>query len=337
MPSEKMILLAVTSIRSPSTSDVGIKFSFEDAYIVTATLRPETVFAVTNLWVAPSETYIKAYVDGEKWIISPESASKLRYQQHDVNVIEEFRGSALLGGHCVSPVGSKIPILPASFVDVNYGTGIVMSVPAHAPYDWAALNDLRQQRGINTDDDLNQLTNDIEAIKPISLIEIEGYGDFPAVELCERFDVRSQRDNETLSRITNLLYREEFYTGTLKHIAQQFDGRLVRDVKEDIVEFLKARNAASTIYETSAKGLCRCGGSVVVAIEPDQYFLNYGDPQWKAKAFETVRSAKNRAGSLSGTIRSDVSLARQTAVCQTQRSRHHISILQRPLDYRATF
>ena len=271
---------------------IGIKFSFEDAYIVTATLRPETVFAVTNLWVAPSETYVKAYVDGEKWIISPESASKLRYQQHDVNIIEEFRGSALLGGHCVSPVGSKIPILPASFVDVNYGTGIVMSVPAHAPYDWAALNDLRQQRGINADNDLIRLTNDIEAIKPISLIKIEGYGDFPAVELCERFDVRSQRDNETLSRITNLLYRAEFYTGTLKPIAQQFEGRLVRDVKEDIVEFLKARNAASTIYETSAKGLCRCGGGVVVAIEPDQYFLNYGDPKWKAKAFELLDQLK---------------------------------------------
>ncbi len=271
---------------------VGIKFSFEDAYVVTATLRPETVFAVTNLWVAPSATYVKAYVDGEMWIISQQSASKLRYQQHDVNVIEELRGTDLLGIHCISPVGSKIPILPAYFVDVDYGTGIVMSVPAHAPYDWAALNDLKQQRDINADIDLSRLNNDIEAIKPLSLVEIDGYGDFPAVELCERYNVQSQRDNETLSRITNLLYREEFYTGTLRHVAQQFEGRLVRDVKQDIVEFLKARNAASTIYETSAKGLCRCGGNVVVAIEPDQYFLNYGDPKWKAKAFELLDQLK---------------------------------------------
>jgi len=271
---------------------VGIKFSFEDAYVVTATLRPETVFAVTNLWVAPSATYVKAYVDGEIWIISQQSASKLRYQQHDVNIIDEFRGMDLLGEHCVSPLGREIPILPAYFVDVDYGTGIVMSVPAHAPYDWAALNDLKHQREISADIDLDRLASDIEAIKPISLIKIDEYGDFPAVELCERNNVQSQRDDETLSRITNLLYKEEFYTGILRHIAQQFEGRLVRDVKQDIVEFLKGRNAASPIYETSTKGVCRCGGSVVVAIEPDQYFLNYGDPSWKAKAFELLDELK---------------------------------------------
>jgi leucyl-tRNA synthetase len=271
---------------------VGIKFSLGDAYIVTATLRPETVFAATNLWVAPSATYVKAYVDGETWIISQQSASKLRYQQREVTIIEEFRGTDLLGAHCISPLGRKMTILPASFVDADHGTGIVMSVPAHAPYDWAALNDLKQQRDISADVDLYHLGSEVEAIQPISLVKIDGYGDFPAVELCERYGVRSQHDDKTLSRITNLLYREEFYTGVLKQTAQQFEGRLVRDVKQDIVEFLKGQNAASTIYETSAKGLCRCGGSVVVAIEPGQYFLNYGDPQWKEKAFELLDQLK---------------------------------------------
>ena len=267
---------------------VGIKFSLDEAYVVTASLRPETVFAVTNLWVAPDATYVKAYVDGETWIVSHQSAIKLRYQQREVTIIEEFQGTSLLGAHCVSPLGRKVPILPASFVDSDHGTGIVMSVPAHAPYDWAALNDLKQQGSTGLDIDLSSLRSDIEAIQPISLVKIDGYGDFPASELCERYGVRSQRDDKTLSHITNILYREEFYTGILKETAEQFDGRLVRDVKQDIVEFLNSRNAASSIYETSTKGLCRCGGRVVVAVEPGQYFLNYGDPHWKEKAFELL-------------------------------------------------
>ncbi|MGZ4883393.1 MAG: class I tRNA ligase family protein, partial [Halobacteriota archaeon] len=101
---------------------VGIKFSLDDAYVVTASLRPETVFAVTNLWVAPDATYVKAYVDGEVWIVSHQSASKLRYQRREVTVIQEIQGKSLLGAHCVSPLGRKIPILPASFVDSDHGT-----------------------------------------------------------------------------------------------------------------------------------------------------------------------------------------------------------------------
>jgi len=267
---------------------VGIKFACDNASIVTATLRPETVFAATNLWVAPDATYVKAYVDGEKWIVSLQSASKLRYQQREVVIIDEFKGAAILGSRCTSPLGRNMPILPASFVDPDHGTGVVMSVPAHAPYDWAALNDLKQARNTGDDVDLDSLTDAIESIKPISLIKIRGYGQFPAIELCERHDIQSQTDDETLSHITNVLYREEFYSGVLKQTAEQFEGRLVSEVKNDIADFLKSMDAALDIYETSTKGLCRCGGDVIVAIERGQYFLNYGDPQWKAKAYELL-------------------------------------------------
>ncbi|MGZ4915432.1 MAG: leucine--tRNA ligase [Halobacteriota archaeon] len=267
---------------------VGLKFVCGDACVVTATLRPETVFAVTNLWIAPDEIYVKAYVDGEKWIISLQSASKLRYQQRDVAIVEEFKGAALLGSICVSPLGRKVPVLPASFVDTALGTGIVMSVPAHAPYDWAALRDLQHHQYKAEGIDLPTLASIAQSLRPISLVSIAGYGEFPAQELCEQHQVHSQTDTIKLNHITNVLYREEFYNGVLKETAEQFEGRLVREVKQDIVDLLQSKNAASQIYETSTKGLCRCGGDVVVATEPGQYFLNYGDERWKKKAFELL-------------------------------------------------
>src|ERR671930_2313328 len=51
-----------------------VKFRSGDFVIPAATLRPETLFGVTNMWVNPDVEYVQASVDGEKWIISKEAA-----------------------------------------------------------------------------------------------------------------------------------------------------------------------------------------------------------------------------------------------------------------------
>lgn len=61
-----------------------VMFRYGDGYIPTATLRPETIHGVTNLWVNPSVTYVQAVVDGKSWIISREAAEKLQLQDHVV-------------------------------------------------------------------------------------------------------------------------------------------------------------------------------------------------------------------------------------------------------------
>jgi len=52
-----------------------------------------------------------------------------------------------VGEKVTNPVsGDEIMLLPASFVDSDSGSGIVMSVPAHAPYDWISLEDLKNSQ-----------------------------------------------------------------------------------------------------------------------------------------------------------------------------------------------
>ena len=58
---------------------VIVKFEYDGYVLPTATLRAETVFGVTNLWVNPDIIYEKITIDGEKWIVSPECADKLSY------------------------------------------------------------------------------------------------------------------------------------------------------------------------------------------------------------------------------------------------------------------
>jgi leucyl-tRNA synthetase len=43
-----------------------------------------------------------------------------------------------------------------------------------------------------------------------------------------------------------------------------------------------------SFYESSRKAVCRCGEEIIVAVLPNQYFLNYGDKDWKSKANQAL-------------------------------------------------
>lgn len=59
---------------------VLVKFKFEEQYIIpTATLRPETIFGVTNLWINPNIKYVIALVNNEKWIITKDAAKSWNF------------------------------------------------------------------------------------------------------------------------------------------------------------------------------------------------------------------------------------------------------------------
>jgi leucyl-tRNA synthetase len=53
-----------------------IKFKYNEWILPAATLRPETIFGVTNMWLNPEVDYVKAKVDDEKWIVSAISKSQ---------------------------------------------------------------------------------------------------------------------------------------------------------------------------------------------------------------------------------------------------------------------
>ena len=95
---------------------------------------PETIFGATNVWVNPYGKYVEAEVDGETWMVSQSAVTRLSEQLHDAKITDEFIGSELLGLTVKAPItGKSLPVLPATFVDTELVTGVVYSVPAHAP------------------------------------------------------------------------------------------------------------------------------------------------------------------------------------------------------------
>jgi len=258
------------------TEYILIKFKFDDYIIPTATLRPETIFGVTNLWVNPGTMYKKITVDGEKWIVSKECARKLEFLDKDISFQGEIAGSDLVGKNVTIPhLNKSIPMLEASFVESATGTGLVMSVPAHAPFDYQALVDFKKDQ---------PLGSEYQLIKPISIISTEGYGEFSAKEACEKFKIKNQ-DDPKLEEATDEVYGKEFYGGVLKDNCEQFAGKKVSEAKDGIKEWLEEKKYSDILLElTNAPVNCRCGAECVVKILTNQWFLNYGDKDWKDKA-----------------------------------------------------
>ncbi|NYT13770.1 MAG: leucine--tRNA ligase [Candidatus Methanofastidiosa archaeon] len=254
-----------------------LKFKFDGKILPAATYRVETVFGATNMWMNPDVKYIEAEVDGEIWIISPVAADKLTNQKHKVKIIRELNTKELIGKSCVNPLtGDNIPILPATFVSPSIGTGVVMSVPSHAPYDYIALKD------IQTNPSKYEVSEElVKNITPISLIVVEDFGKNPAIEISEKMGISSQEDVDKLEEATNIIYKKEFHQGILNERTGKYKGIKVSDVKKVIVTEFINDGVATLFHELPGKVVCRCLTQGVVKIVSDQWFLAYGSPEWK--------------------------------------------------------
>ncbi|MGA2766731.1 MAG: leucine--tRNA ligase [Candidatus Bathyarchaeia archaeon] len=264
-----------------------IKFTKDNIVYPAATLRPETIFGVTNIWLNPSTKYAKATIDGEPWIISQESAEKLANQNRKVKVQETFEGRQLIGKHVQNPAtGREIPILPADFVDPKNATGVVMSVPGHAPYDYIALENIKKepqklkQYGITAED--------INTIQPISLIEVKEYSDIPAADVVKKMSIKEQTDSK-LEDATKEVYRHEFHNGKMKANTGKYAGMTVAEAKDRVKQDLIREEKATTMYELLNRPVfCRCKTECIVKIVQDQWFIDYGKPEWKALAHKNL-------------------------------------------------
>ncbi len=267
-----------------------LKFPFGDAYLPAATFRPETIYGVTNMFINPKAIYVEADVNGEKWIISKEATGKLSEQLRKVSILREFEGAELIGKTFQDPITKReLPILPGWFVDPESASGVVYSVPAHAPADWIAIKDLAENP-----DKLKEFGIDpgmVKKIEPISLISVEGYGEYPAIEIIEKMGVKDQFDPK-VDQATTVIYRKEFHTGVLKPICGKYTGKLVKDVKAELIEDFKKVNIADSMYDLPQKVVCRCTTRCIVKILSDQWFLRYSDVEWKAMAHEAVDKAR---------------------------------------------
>ena len=103
------------------------------------TTRPDTVFGITYLVVAPE------YKDIEK-LTTPENKDKVEEYRKNARKMSEIerlstervKTGVPLGTHCKNPFNGEVfPLWTADYALVEYGTGAVMAVPTHDTRDFA--------------------------------------------------------------------------------------------------------------------------------------------------------------------------------------------------------
>ncbi|MBS3104907.1 leucine--tRNA ligase [Candidatus Woesearchaeota archaeon] len=107
--------------------------------IPTFTTRPDTVYSVTFIVIAPEHPLVLDLVKGTKHEKEAlETIKKIRQQTREERTTAEGKDKigCFLGKHAVNPVnGEEVPIYLANFVLMDYGTGIVMA-DAHDQRDF---------------------------------------------------------------------------------------------------------------------------------------------------------------------------------------------------------
>ena len=104
------------------------------------TTRPDTLFGVTFMVIAPEHPLIEKYADKLTNMdainaYKVECSKKTEFER--TQLIKDKTGVKLEGIQAVNPVnGKKIPIFIADYVMMGYGTGAIMAVPAHDQRDY---------------------------------------------------------------------------------------------------------------------------------------------------------------------------------------------------------
>lgn len=266
-----------------------VPFRLQDGRILlAATLRPETIYGVTNLWIPTHDALVSWTSGGPTYLVSRSGAERL-VEQHGGRIGHEIRPAELAGRTVTAPLtGVPLPIFPSPLVDPKVGTGVVMSVPAHAPADVLALAELTPEQR--------------ESLRPAPIIlAVPPAGELPGSEreLAAGTGSPAERANRAtgatkladaaaVQEATERLYRLEYARGTMT--VRDYLGLPVREARERVAAALLATKQSFELQEFSEPVICRNGHTVVIRRVPHQWFIRYSDPEWKALGQSAARA-----------------------------------------------
>lgn len=155
------------------------------------------------------------------------------------------------------------------------GTGVVSCVPSDSPDDYATLVDLRKKP------EYYKIKPEWVAIDPVPVLSTPTYGDLTAKALVEKMKINSQKDKLLLAEAKDIAYKEGFNNG--KMLLGDFKGEPVADAKPKVRAQMIEAGVAFAYAEPENQVVSRSTDECVVAL-CDQWYLDYGVEDWKAKA-----------------------------------------------------
>lgn len=140
-----------------------IRFAVEDSDLVIPvfTTRHDTVFGATFMCLAPEHPMVPQLTAGTDQVDAVEAfIERISLQERSAKAMEGYEKEGVFTGrYCINPMtGRRMPIYTANFALMEYGTGAVMSVPAHDQRDF----DFARKYGLSVVPVVNPVDGDLD-------------------------------------------------------------------------------------------------------------------------------------------------------------------------------
>jgi leucyl-tRNA synthetase len=136
---EKVITMQKNWIGKSLGAEIRFPLESGGGEIPVFTTRHDTVFGATFMCLAPEHPLVPQLCRGTAQEAAvTEFIERISHQDRSAKALESYeKEGVFVGAYCINPMtGRRMPIFTANFALMEYGTGAVMSVPAHDQRDF---------------------------------------------------------------------------------------------------------------------------------------------------------------------------------------------------------
>ena len=293
---------------------IGAEVTFEiegfDKGLDIFTTRPDTLYGVTYMVLAPEHPYVKELTAGTQY--EPAVAAYLDRVQHMTDIertsTANEKTGEFIGRYAINPVnGKKVPIYISDYVLMDYGTGAIMAVPAHdqRDFEFAKKFGLDIIPVVDTDDPEIDVYNLKEAFATegnmINSEMFTGMNNKEAiVKIIDYLEEKGIGKKSINYRLRDWLISRQRYWGTPIPMIYCDSCGWVPEKEENLpvllptdVEFTGKGESPLTTSKTFAQAVCpKCGkparremDTMDTFLDSSWYFLRYCDAKNDKEAF----------------------------------------------------
>ena len=306
---EKTKLMQRNWIGKSEGAEVNFKVNGSDEIISVFTTRPDTLYGVTYVVLAPEHPLVDK-------LTAPEYKADVEAYRESVKLLSEIERTSTvkektgtpIGAYAVNPVDSeKIPIWIADYALLTYGTGCVMAVPGHDERDFEfakkfalPVKKVILEPGTEIDEELRQAYTGTG--KMVFSDEFNGLdSEIGKQRIIGYLELRNFGKRKINFRLRDWLISRQRYWGTPIPVIHCPDCGIVPVAEEDLpvtlpyeVEFKPSGESPLTTNHDFINVKCpKCGSdakrdadTMDTFVDSSWYYFRYLDPHIKDAIFD---------------------------------------------------